>query len=54
MDDHAASLLQHPGEQRAIEANGGEQVDVECLLPVLVAEGEDAAARRARTPDVVD
>src|SRR5438445_7872495 len=53
-DDDPGSLLQHARKEFAIEANGGEQVGVEGAPPIVVAEGEDTAARRARAAHVVD
>src|ERR1700675_3075027 len=54
VDDNARSLLQHSGQQSAVETDGGEQVGVDCMLPILVAESEHAAARRRRSADTVD
>jgi len=48
------STLQHAREQPAIEADGSEQVGVDGVLPVLVAERQHPAARRGGATDIVD
>ncbi len=54
MNDDASSPLQHAGQQPAVEADGGEQVGVDGVLPILVAESQHAAARCGGAPDIVD
>jgi len=38
------AALEHGGDELTVEADGGQQVDVELELPVGVAEGEGAGA----------
>src|SRR5207244_9398098 len=47
-------LLQHRGQEPAVQAHRGEQVQVERPLPVVIGQGESAAARRGGTADRVD
>jgi hypothetical protein len=54
MDDDARPLLEHRRKECAIKADGGEQVGVDRVLPIVVAESQHAAARRRRAADIVD
>src|SRR5712691_805434 len=54
MDDHARALLQHRWQASAIQADGGEQVRVERMLPIVIGQRQCTAARRCGTADVVD
>ena len=54
MDDHARALLQHRWQEAAIQSDGGEQVRVERLLPIVIGQRQCAPARRRGTADVVD
>jgi hypothetical protein len=47
LDDNARSLLHHSGQQSAVEADGGEQVGVDCMLPILVGHDGDILHTRA-------
>jgi len=46
MKDDARALLDHPGNERAVQANRRKQVEVDLVLPVLVGQCEHAPARR--------
>jgi hypothetical protein len=54
MDDDSRSLLEHPRRKCAINADSGEQVGIDRLLPIVVGEGQRAAARCRRAADIVD
>jgi hypothetical protein len=54
MDDDARALLRHRGEEGAIQADSGEQVGVERLLPIGIGQRQGPTARRSGTTDVVD
>src|SRR5207249_12155952 len=54
MDDDARSLPQHSWQQSAVEADGGEEVGIDGVLPIRVAQSQHAAARCGRTADIVN
>ena len=43
MHDGAGSPVDHPGDDRAVQSNRGEEIRVECELPVVVRERGRAA-----------
>jgi hypothetical protein len=44
--DDAGARLDHRGQQPPVEAYGGEQIHIELVLPLFVAQrGESAGAR---------
>src|SRR5438445_3451032 len=47
-------LLQHSRQQSAVEADGGEEVGIDGVLPIRVAQSQHAAARCGRTADIVN
>src|SRR3989442_15243560 len=49
MDDDARSLPQHSWQQSAFEADGGEEVGIDGVLPIRVAQSQHAAPRCGRT-----
>ena len=54
MDDHARTLLQHRWKEGAIQSDGGKQVRVERMLPIVIGQRQCTPARRGRTAHVVD
>jgi hypothetical protein len=54
VDDYAGALRHHQRQQPPVEPHGGQQVAVQRLLPLVVREGSEAAARGRCPADVVD
>ena len=54
MHDHAGALRQHQGQERPIEADGRQEVEVEFLLPFDLIERGVAARRRGRAAQRMD
>ena len=46
VDDHARPLFEHRWQQRSVETDRREQIQVECALPLLIVEHREAAGRR--------
>src|SRR5882672_1806176 len=54
VNDDAGASLDHRWQQRAVEANGRHEIEVELLRPYLIIEDSEAAAGRGRTAEHVD
>src|SRR5262249_23667904 len=54
MNDNPGPLLDHGGKQTAVQSNGRIQVFIDGLLPELIRDGNESAARGRRSPDVMD
>jgi hypothetical protein len=52
--DDARPLREHRRQERAVEAHGGHQIEVELPLPRLIVERSEATRRRARATEHVD
>ena len=54
MHDRAAARLDHARQEAAIEPDRGEQISVELSVPVVLAQGGEAAGRCGGASEVVD
>lgn len=54
MDDGAPAGADHAGEETAVEADGGEQVGVQLLRPVVLAQCREAPGGCLGVTEVVD
>src|SRR5215510_3743476 len=54
MDDDSRALLQHRGKKAAVQAHGGEQIQLEFLLPDVIGQRQHAAGWRGRTADAIN
>src|SRR6266481_5852238 len=53
MNDDSRLTFDHAGKESAVKANGGEQVDLQDSLPVLVGEHLESACFCFRSADII-
>ena len=53
MKDDTGAALQHAREQTPIEPHRRQQIDVQCLLPVVIRQRVKAAVGSVRSTDAV-
>src|ERR1700719_1631713 len=54
MNDDAKALPQHCRKKTAVQTHRRKKIELEFLLPGLIGQRQNAAARRGRTADAVD
>src|SRR6202035_6014314 len=53
MNDDSRLTFDHAGKESAVQADGGEQIDVQYRLPVLVGEHFESACFCFRSADII-
>src|ERR1700746_128357 len=53
MNDDSCLSFDHAGKERAVKADGGEQIDLQYPLPVLVREDLESACFCFRSADII-
>src|SRR5580692_12843107 len=53
MNDDSRLTFDHPGKESAVQADAGEQIDVQYPLPVLVGEHLESASFCFRSADII-